>query len=184
VAPDDLTPRTHLQAGIRKPKLYSDGTIWYAFSATSSEPHSLQEALSTPCWKATMDEEYTTLLNNKTWHLSPLEAGRNAINYKWVYKVKHKADGLVDQHKARLVASGFKQRLGINYDTTFSPVVKPATIRLVLSLAVSQGWTLYQLDVHNVFLHGVLQEEVYMKQPPGFVDPTCPSYHCRLDKAL
>jgi hypothetical protein len=91
---------------------------------------------------------------------------------------------LVDQHKARLVAKGFKQRLGIDYDDTFSPVVKPATIQLVLSLIVSQGWTLHQLHVQNMFLHGVLEEEVYMKQPPGFVDPSCPSYHCRLDKAL
>jgi hypothetical protein len=93
-------------------------------------------------------------------------------------------NGLVDWHKVRLVVKGFKQHLGIDYDDTFSHVVKLATIYLVLSLAVSQSGTLHQLDVQNTFLHDVLEEEVYMKQPPGFVDLSCPSYHCRLDKAL
>jgi hypothetical protein len=164
--------------------VYSNGTVQYAFSTTSSEPHLLQEALSTPSWKAAMNDEYTALLRNKTWHFVRPQVGRNVIDCKWVYKVKHKADGSVDRHKAYLVAKGFKQCLGIDYDDTFIPVVKPAIIRLVLSLAVSQGWTLHQLDVQNVFLHDVLEEEVYMKQPPRFVDSTHPSYHCRLDKAL
>jgi hypothetical protein len=93
------------------------------------------------------------------------------------------ADGSVDCYKARLVAKGFKQRVGIDYDDIFSPVVKPATIRLVVSLAVSQGWVLRQLDVQNAFLHGILEEEVCMKQPPWFVHPVFASYYCRLDKA-
>jgi hypothetical protein len=131
-----------------------------------------------------MNEEYNALMKNHTWRLVPPQPGRNLIECKWVYKIKHKADGSVDRHKARLVAKGFKQRLGIDYDDTFSPVVKPATIRLILSLAVSQGWVLRQLDVQNAFLHGILEEEVYMKQPPGFVNSAFLSYHCKLDKAL
>jgi hypothetical protein len=131
-----------------------------------------------------MNDEYNALLRNKTWRLVPPWSDRNIIDCKCVYKVNHKSNGSIDRHKARLVAKEFKQCLGIDYDDTFSPVIKPATIRLVLSLAVSQGWTLGQLDVQNVFLHGVLEEKVYMKQPPGFVDPKFPSYHCRLDKAL
>jgi hypothetical protein len=123
-------------------------------------------------------------MRNKTWHLVPPQLGRNVINYKWVYKVKHKVNESVDRYKARLVTKGFKQHLGIDYDGTFSPMVKPAMIRLVLSLTVSQGWILHQLDVQNAFLHGVLEEEVYMRQSLGFVDPTHPSYLCRLDKAL
>jgi hypothetical protein len=131
-----------------------------------------------------MDAEYRALLRNHTWHLIPPESSRNLIDCKWIYKVKHKADGSIDRYKSRLVVKGFKQHLGIDYDDTFSPVVKPATIRLVLSIAVSQGWSLRQLDVQNVFLHGVLEEDVYMKQPPGFVNPVHPSYHYKLDKAL
>jgi hypothetical protein len=83
-----------------------------------------------------------------------------------------------------LVAKGFKRCLGIDYDYTFSPVVKLATIKMVLSLVISQGCVLRQLDVQNVFLHGVLEEDVFMKQPPRFISAEFPSYHCKLVKAL
>jgi hypothetical protein len=82
------------------------------------------------------------------------------------------------------VAKGFKQRYGINYEDMFSPVVKAATIHLVLSIAVSHGWRLQQLDMQNAFLHGVLEEEVYMRQPPGYEDKNSPHHVCRLDKAI
>ena len=131
-----------------------------------------------------MDEEHMALLKNKTWHLVPPQHGTNVIDCRWVYRIKRKADGSIDRYKARLVAKGFKQRYGIDYEDTFSPVVKIATIRLVLSVAVSRGWSLRQLDVKNAFLHGVLEEEVYMRQPPGYVDRHKPNYTCKLDKAL
>jgi hypothetical protein len=89
-----------------------------------------------------MDEEYNALITNKTWHLVPPTRGQNVIDCKWVYKVKRKADGTIERYKARLVAKGFKQQYDIDYEETFSPVVKSATIRVVLSLAVSRGWNL------------------------------------------
>jgi hypothetical protein len=152
--------------------------------SSSCEPYNLQEALWISHWKVAMDTEYGALMKNKTWRLVPPQPGRNLIDCMCVYKVKRKADGSINSYKTSLVAKGFKQRLGIDYNDTFSPVVKSTIIRLILSLAVSQGWILRQLDMQNAFLHDILQEEVYMKQPLGFVDPNFPSYHYKLEKAL
>ena len=131
-----------------------------------------------------MDVEFDALIRNKTWHLVPPQKGKNVIDCKWVYKIKRRSDGKIDRYKACLVAKGFKQRYGIDYEDTFSPVVKAATIRLVLSLAMSKDWCLRQLDVQNAFLHGFLEEEVYMKQPPGYEDKTKPHHLCKLDRSL
>jgi hypothetical protein len=131
-----------------------------------------------------MEAEFHALQQNQTWRLVPRPARANVVGSKWVFKLKYRPDGSVDKHKARLVARGFTQRFGVDYEDTFSPVVKPATVRLVLSLAVSRGWHLRQIDVNNAFLHGLLDEEVYMQQPPGFEDPQHPSYVCKLQKAL
>jgi hypothetical protein len=116
--------------------------------------------------------------------LVPPCSGINVIDSKWVFKLKHKPDGSIDRYKARLVAKGFKQQHGLDYDDTFSPVIKPTTIRVLLSLAVTHGWSLRQIDIQNAFLHGVLNEDVYMKQPPGFQDAHHPDYLCKLDKSL
>ena len=144
----------------------------------------MEEALGDRNWVAAMDSEHQALSRNKTWHLVPPPKGKNVIGCKWVYKIKRRADGTIDRYKARLVAKGFKQRYGIDYEDTFSPVVKATTIRLILSIAVSKGWSLRQLDVHNAFLHDILEEEVYMHQPPGYADQAHPNYVCKLDKAL
>jgi hypothetical protein len=100
-----------------------------------------------------------------------------------MFKVKKHVDGF-EWYKARLVAKGFKQQYGLDYEDTFIPMVKPMTIRLLLSLEVTRGWSLHQLDVQNAFLNGVLEEEVYIDQPLGFVDPGHPQHVCRLVKAL
>jgi histone deacetylase 1/2 len=177
-------PLTRLQAGIRKPKVYTDGTVRYGFYTSTGEPQSLDEALGDQNWRNAMDIEYDALMKNKTWHLVPPTKGRNIIDCKWVWKVKRKADGTLDKYKARLVTKGFKQRFGIDYEDTFSPVVKMASIRIILSVAISRGWSLRQLDIQNAFLHGILEEEVYMKQPPGYEDKNKPGFVCKLDKAL
>ncbi|KAK1662372.1 hypothetical protein QYE76_050531 [Lolium multiflorum] len=133
---------------------------------------------------AAMEQEYQALLRNETWTLVPPPLRVNVIDSKWVFKVKKHSDGTIERYKARLVARGFRQRYGLDYEDTFSPVVKPTTIRLLLSIAVTRGWFLRQLDVQNAFLHGLLEEEVYMRQPPGFSDPDRPDHICHLTKAL
>jgi histone deacetylase 1/2 len=100
----------------------------------------------------------------------------NVIDCKWVHHIKKHIDGTVDIYKTRLVAKCFKLRYGLDYKDIFSPVVKATTIRLVLSISVSKRWSLRQLDVKNVFLHGVLEEDLYMKPPPGFESSVAPNY--------
>ncbi len=113
-----------------------------------------------------------------------LQAKTQNLLYCGTEGVKRKADGTLDRYKASLVVKGFKQRYGIDYEDIFSSVVKAATIRIVLSIAISRGWSLRQLDVQNAFLHDFLEEEVYMRQPPGYEDLNSPNYICKLDKAL
>ena len=186
-----LRPHTRSKSGVFRPKERKDGTVaWLATcmaqaqSDPTAEPRYFQAALSIPHWRTAMEQEYHALLKNETWRLVPPKAGVNIIDSKWGFKVKKHADGSIERYKARLVAKGFKQRHGLDYEDTFSPVVKPTTIRLLLSLAITRGWSLCQLDVQNAFLHGVLEEEVYMCRPPGFVDPSRPQHLCRLVKAL
>jgi hypothetical protein len=131
-----------------------------------------------------MEAEVHALHGNATWTLVPRPPGQNIISCKWVYKLKQHADGSIDKYKVRLVARGFTQQYGIDYLDTFNPVVKPETVRLVLSLAASRDWHLRQVDISNAFLHGVLEETVYMQQPPGFTDSRHPDYVCKLQKAL
>lgn len=103
---------------------------------------------------------------------------------QWVFRIKRKADGSIERYKARLVAKGFHQQLRIDISETYNPVIKPITIRTVLSLAVSTGWSVHQVDVSNAFLHGSLQEPVYMEQPHGFLHPSHLTAVCKLYKAL
>jgi histone deacetylase 1/2 len=115
-----------------------DGMIRYSFFSATGEPNSVREALANSKWRQAMEAEFDALKKNQTWRLVPSKSRQNIIDCKWVYKIKRKADGSIDRYKARLVAKGFKQRYGIDYEDTFSPVVKIATVRLVLSIAVSR----------------------------------------------
>jgi hypothetical protein len=131
-----------------------------------------------------MTIEFQALLSNYTWSLCPRPLHHNVVRNKWVFKIKQNPDGSIERYKTRLVAKGFNQLFGIDYHDTFSPIIKPATIRLLLALAIQFDWHIKQLDVFNTFLHGILDEVVYMEQPQGFVDPKFPDHVCRLHKAL
>lgn len=113
----------------------------------------------------------------------PLPLRRRAISCKWGFRVKRNADGSIQRHKVRLVAKGFHQQQGFDFDETFSIVIKPTTNRVILTLALSKGWGIKQLDVNNAFLNGILHEEVYMEQPVGF-EHRDKSLVCKLHKAL
>jgi hypothetical protein len=142
IPPMAARPSTHLQHGIRKPKLYTDGTMRYGLLTSSSEPQNHNEALRDDKWKKAINDEFGALQKNRTWHLVLAKSGANVIDCKWVYKIKRKSDDTIDRYKARLVAKGFKQRYEIDYEDTFSQVVKATTIHLILSLAVFNGWSL------------------------------------------
>jgi hypothetical protein len=149
-----------------------------------SEPHTYVQATVIPEWHAAMTNEFQALLKNETWSLCPRPPGKNVVPCKWVFKLKRRPDGSIDRHKARLVAVGYLQRSGIDFHDTFSPVIKPSTVRMVLATAVSFNWDIRQLDVSNAFLHGILEDEVYMAQPKGFEDPVHPQFVCKLHKSL
>jgi histone deacetylase 1/2 len=150
---------TRAKTGFAQPKL----RLYLAHT----EPKTVKQALLDPQWKNAMQAEYDALIQNKTWSIVSLPPHRQAIGCKWVFRVKENPDGSVNRYKARLVAKGFHQRQGFDFTETFSPVVKPATIRLILTIAITHKWSIQQLDVNNAFLNGILDEEVYMAQPQG-----------------
>jgi hypothetical protein len=131
-----------------------------------------------------MEEEFQALISNNTWTLVPRPPHANVVTGKWIFRHKLHSDGTLDRYKARWVLCGFTQRPGVDFDETFSLVVKPATIHTVLSLALSNNWPIHQLDVKNAFLHGTLSEIVFCSQPTGFVDAAHPDHICRLNKSL
>lgn len=131
-----------------------------------------------------MAEEYKALVQQGTWTLVPEPSEANIIGCQWIFKIKRHSDGSVARYKARLVANGNQQEEGCDFTETFSPVIKQPTVRVVFTLAVHSNWTIRQLDVSNAFLHGVIEEEVYMRQPQGYKSATHPHYVCKLQKAL
>ena len=151
---------------------------------TVSIPKDWETAKQDPKWREAMIEELEALKKNKTWVLTTLPAGKKAVSCKWIYTVKQNPEGKVERYKARLVARGFSQTYGIDYDETFAPVAKMNTVRILVSCAANFGWKLHQLDVKNAFLHGDLQEEVYMEIPPGFGTSETMGRVCRLKKSL
>ena len=168
----------------KPPDMYGD---WATLTRGATEPTSVHEVMKSPDkekWKSAMENEMKSLHSNDVWDLVPLPAGRKVVGSKWVFKVKVAADGAVDRHKARLVAQGFSQKYGLDYDETFCPVVRSESVRAVIALAAGRKLKLHQLDVTTAFLNGTLDEEVFMKQPEGFVVNGKENLVCKLKKSI
>ncbi|RVW87772.1 Retrovirus-related Pol polyprotein from transposon RE2 [Vitis vinifera] len=150
---------------------------------SSNDPKSFKEAMKDVGWQKSMHEEIRALEENGTWTLEPLPKGKRALGSQWVYRTKYFSNGDIERLKSRLVVLGNHQEVGIDYHETFSSVAKMTTVRAFLAIAASKNWELHQMDVHNAFLHGDLEEEVYMKLPPGF-ERSDPNLVCRLRKSL
>uniref|UniRef100_A0A251TUQ9 Putative zinc finger, CCHC-type n=1 Tax=Helianthus annuus TaxID=4232 RepID=A0A251TUQ9_HELAN len=180
---------TRAKAGVFRPRHIADLShvtrhpLHQALFA-SNDPKGFKTAIKDAKWSSAMHKELDALYKNNTWSLVPRPVNRHVVGSKWLFRTKYHSDGSVERHKARLVAQGFSQFPGIDYSHTFSPVVKASTVRIILSLAILNDWRLHQLDVNNAFLHGHLNECVYMEQPPGFINPNFPNHVCKLNKAL
>lgn len=183
-APANQHPmKTRAKNAIIKPnKKFSLSSI--ATPVTLRGPTTWTQAMKDNKWRGSMTSEFNSQVRNRTWDLVPFKPHMNVVGFRWVYTLKFLADGTLDRRKSRLVAKGYHQQHGLDFTDTFSPVIKPATIRTVLGIAVNRDWPVRQLDVNNAFLQGNLTEEVYMCQPPGFVDPDKPNHVCRLRKAI
>ena len=156
-------------------------------TADINEPSNINEAWTgknSAEWKKATESEYKSLIDNHTWELVPPPHDKNIVGSKWVFKVKRNADGTVQKFKARLVAQGYTQSPGIDYDEVFAPVVRYTSIRSLLAVANICNWEIHQMDAKTAFLQGDLNEEIYMRQPNGFVDPDKPDYVCKLNKGI
>ncbi|GKB25008.1 ribonuclease H-like domain, reverse transcriptase, RNA-dependent DNA polymerase, partial [Tanacetum coccineum] len=148
------------------------------------EPKNYKEASNDQKWIEAMKDELDSINRNNTWKLTSLPPGHKAIGLKWVFKTKRDADGKIIKHKARLVAKGYIQEHGIDFEEVFAPVARMETIRLLLAIAANNKWQVHHLDVKSAFLHGDLQEEVYVTQPEGFIKRNDNGKVYRLIKAL
>ncbi|KAJ7958815.1 Retrovirus-related Pol polyprotein from transposon TNT 1-94 [Quillaja saponaria] len=149
-----------------------------------SKPLFFEEAENDKKWRQAMDEEIIAIEKNDTWELANLPKDHKAIGVKWVYKEKKNAKGEVEKYKARLVAKGYAQKQGIDYEEVFALVARLEIIRLLISFAAHKHWKIYQLDVKSAFLHGFLEEEVYVDQPEGYVIEGQEDKVLKLKKAL
>ena len=184
---DDHINDGHIRRSSRVRKSVNRYGDWVYLSNCSSDPTNVKEALDShdSClWQEAMNKEIHSINENKVWTLAKLPSDVKPINCKWVFKRKIAGDGSLSTYKARLVAQGYTQKLGINYDETFAPVVRFESVRSILSLAVNNNFKLHQMDVSCAFLNGELNEEIYLSQPPNFVVKGKENYYLKLNKSL
>ncbi|GJX50215.1 retrovirus-related pol polyprotein from transposon TNT 1-94 [Tanacetum coccineum] len=149
-----------------------------------TEPKNINEALKDENWVMAMQEELNQFKTNDVWELVPNPMDMTIIGTKWIYRNKLDENGVITRNKVRLVAQGYNQQEGIDYDETYAPVARLESIRILLAYACALDFKLYQMDVKSAFLNGFINEEVYVAQPPGFIDFTKPNYVYKLKKDL
>ncbi|KAH9754149.1 Integrase catalytic domain-containing protein [Citrus sinensis] len=189
---DSETPEVCRSTRERRPPTWhseyvTEINVAYCLLTEDGEPPTFHEALNSSdvaLWKTTMQEEIEALYKNKTWELVPLPHGRKSIGNKWVYKIKRDGNDQVERYRARLVVKGYAQKEGIDFNEIFSPVVRLTTVRIILAMCATFDLHLEQLDVKTAFLHGELEEEIYMLQPEGFAETGKENLVCRLNKSL
>ncbi|GJU89859.1 putative ribonuclease H-like domain-containing protein [Tanacetum coccineum] len=159
-------------------------TCLFACFLSQEEPKKVSQALADESWVEAMQEELLQFKLQDVWVLCDLPDGKRVIGTKWVFRNKRDERGTIIKNKARLVAQGYRQEEGVDYDEVFAPVARIEAIRLFLAFASFMGFTVYQMDVKSAFLYGNITEEVYVKQPPGFEDPAHPNKVYRVVKAL
>ncbi|GJT57193.1 retrovirus-related pol polyprotein from transposon TNT 1-94 [Tanacetum coccineum] len=160
-----------------------DKSNFFCFLSTI-KPKNINEALKDESWVIAMQEELNQFISNDVWELVPNPKNMTIIGTKWVYRNKLDENGVVSRNKARLVAQGYNQQEGIDYDETYAPVARLESIRILLAYACALDFRLFQMDVKSAFLNGFINEEVYVAQPPGFIDFAKPNHVYRLNKAL
>ena len=178
---EDEPPRSKR---IRTEKSFGPDFLTYMLE---SEPQSYKEVVNSlegSLWKEAIKSEIDSILQNHTWKLVDLPLGSKPLGYKWIFKRKTKTDGTIDKYKARLVIKGYKQKEGLDYFDTYSPVTRVTSIRMVLAIAALRNLEIHQMDVKTAFLNGDLDEEIYMEQPKGFVAPGQEKKVCKLVKSL
>ncbi|WVZ55766.1 hypothetical protein U9M48_006388 [Paspalum notatum var. saurae] len=168
----------------RVEKSFGNDFIVYLMDDTPTSINEAYASLDTDNWKEAVQSELDSILSNGTWELTERPYGCKPVGCKWVFKKKLRPDGTIEKYKARLVTKDYTQKEGEDFFDTYSPVARMTTIRVLLSLAVSYGLIIHQMDVKTAFLNGELEEEIYMEQPDGFVVKGQESQVCKLLKSL
>ena len=148
------------------------------------DPIHFEDVVKSEKWRSAMDLEMEAIKNNGTWQFTELPKEAKKVGVKWIYKTKFNENGEVEKYKARLVAKGYTQQHGVDCTEVFAPVARMETIRLVAALAAQKGWTIYRLDVKSAFLHGELNEVVFVERPCGYVQKGNEQKVYKLKKAL
>jgi hypothetical protein len=168
---------------VKKPKPFSSYMALMC-NLLEKEPTCFEEAIQKKEWADAMTEEYQSIIKNDVWEIVPRPNSKDVVSSRWLFKIKHAADGSIEKYKARFVARGFSQKEGIDYEETFAPVARYTSIRTIIALTAKMKWKLHQMDVKTTFLNGVIEEEVYIEQPQGFEVEDKKSHVCKLKKAL